>query len=86
MLIVGYVLQFYFNMIEGHVLALIDVHVYNIVQLFDTTLSSIQVKMVEQQVFKFYKLLSNYQMMKINDPRWKDMWYTVSVTLFYKIV
>jgi len=37
--------------------------------------------MVEQQVLKSYKLLSNFQAININDARWEDMWYMVSVTL-----
>ena len=28
--------------------------------------------MVEQQVFKSYKLLSNFQAININDARWED--------------
>ena len=42
--------------------------------------------MVEQQVYRSYKLLSNSQTMYINDPRWNDMWYMVSDNTSYIIL
>ena len=43
--------------------------------------SFLQVQMVTQQEIKSYKLLSSNSMQfrKPNDPRYKDMWYIVSV-------
>ena len=40
--------------------------------------------MVEQQVLKSYKLLSKFSTsIKINDTRWENMWYMVSVVSYY---
>lgn len=36
--------------------------------------------MVEQQLLKSFKLLSESQVYRFNDRRWPDMWYIVSAT------
>ena len=46
----------------------------------DGFITSFQVQMVEQQLLKSFKLLSESQVYRFNDQRWPDMWYIVSAS------